>query len=302
MSSSSREFRHAFQIETRVRNAIHTLPIAVVQTDQNGMVLWAEDLGLKAQNKNLGFMVGHSIWQLFAEQTNSMLEELQADRVFYEVLVIENTKLGILAQGKKSNTKLESILFVATFLGYVQTDMALQNKKPLSIHQGRLDEIGGVSAVLQLLATIKSTGCLELDSAKIYLEQGFIVAAEHPALTGQDAVIAISKRTHGQFVFHIAIRAAEANLKLTMQEIILTDWYNGKTSAAPMPVNPSENLIILPNATATLAFINGVGGREAFTISTAYVPELQAECVVLVGKGFRIIVLSAQKSDFLESP
>jgi hypothetical protein len=297
VNSHPTDFRNAFQIETRVRKAIGEFPVAVVQTDQLGTVLWAEDHGWKLKHPHFTFNQGVSVKLFFGDYWQRVETQMQSKEVFQDAMLIQSMQVIVLAQPQFKNEELAGMIFLLTLLS-VQHSKSEQSNQPHSIQNGRLEDFGGLSALMQLLATSKPTGCLELDAAKLYFENGLVVAAEHPALVGKQAVVAVSQRTTGKFYFHFAL-TTEPQFKLSVRDLILGTWKTKDLMPETEPKNHADNLIILPDTKTAHAFIAGVGGFEVFSASSMYVPEVQADCIVLRGRGLRVVVMNAKQSEFM---
>ncbi len=299
VSAQPTEFRNAFQIETRVRKAVSEMPVAMVQTDQSGRVLWVEDHGWKLKNPNFAFAQGDSVQLFFGESWQRIEKQMQSKITFQDAMLIQSMQLIVLAQPQYNNDQLTGIVLLLTLLSYQKT-LEEETNRPQSIQNGRLEDFGGLSALMQLLATSKPTGCLELDTAKLYFENGMVVAVEHPTLLGKEAVMAVSMRTTGKFYFHFAL-TTEPQFELSVRDLILGTWKKNNLTTKSGSKDQSDNLIILPNALAAHAFVAGVGGFEVFSAAFMFVPEVQADCIVLRGRGLRVVVLNAKESEFINT-
>ncbi len=171
---------------------------------------------------------------------------------------------------------------------------------------GQLAEIGGAAALLQMLVITQPTGCLEISNAKVFIDQGNIVAVEHPSLKHEQAVIVLLQLEQGRFYFYPDQKPALETMSLPVLSLVLQLWREkdaehllGERILVRQKVIPqTRGLILLPNATAANAFMAGVGGKDAFAVGKEYVTEVKAECVVLLGRGFRVVVLNASEDDF----
>jgi PAS domain S-box-containing protein len=156
---------------------------------------------------------------------------------------------------------------------------------------GRLESIGGAVNLVQMLHASGMNGAIQLDDSIIFLAQGRFVAVNHPKLSGLAALEAMIQRERGQFQFIPGIQPEKVQFSLDPIQLAL-EWSTRKDEIfAPTPM-PHEQQVVLPNAKAALAFMQGVGGRSQFTLST------EQGNVILLGRGIKVVVLDAKPEDF----
>lgn len=171
---------------------------------------------------------------------------------------------------------------------------------------GRLETIGGMVGLMQMIAVSPVSGAILLEDAILSFEHGKIVFVQHPQLEGKPAVKALVRRQQGQFQFVPEYRSGVIHFNLDPTQVLLEfltqqdehapTKLNRPTSKPPM-FSEVEHTIHLPTVDAAKAFVAGVGGIAHFQFSVARHNE-----VILHRHGLQIIVKNAQLSDFLGSP
>lgn len=178
------------------------------------------------------------------------------------------------------------VLHLETQLGQIQN--SLQTGAGFS---GRLETLGGAVGLMQMVAASPINGVIQLADTLLFLEQGRIVAAEHPRLVGQAAVEAIVQRKSGQFQFIPEVKASQKSLNLDPVQLALRHLTKLDEANAPLP-ETGLKAFSLPNAKAAKAFLAGVGGMGHFKAT------VEQNQVVLYGRGMKITVLDSQLNDY----
>lgn len=90
--------------------------------------------------------------------------------------------------------------------------------------RGRLENIGGAAAAVQMVTMLYSLGKLIIgdDGGALYFGRGRIIGVEHPTLEGKEAVHALLKRKQGIFRFEADAAPAESNLNLDPMALLLS--------------------------------------------------------------------------------
>jgi PAS domain S-box-containing protein len=156
---------------------------------------------------------------------------------------------------------------------------------------GRLETIGGAIGLMQMFTATPISGAIQLDDSILFFDQGKIVSIVHPKLQGEEAVHAVVQRQRGQFQFIPDVRPERQDLSLDPTKIALELLTKHDESQAPN-AKPTVQRVVLPNSKAAQAFMQGVGGRVHFQVA------LESGQVVLIGRGFQIVVLDAKLEDF----
>jgi PAS domain S-box-containing protein len=156
---------------------------------------------------------------------------------------------------------------------------------------GRLETIGGAIGLVQMLAATPICGVIQLYDSMMFFDLGKIVAMVHPKLSGEEAVRAVIQRQTGQFQFIPEVRPERRSLNLDPIKIALELLTKRDEAHAPT-TKPQVQRLVLPNAKAAHAFMQGVGGRNQFETT------LENNQVVLTGRGFHVVVLQAALEDF----
>jgi PAS domain S-box-containing protein len=193
----------------------------------------------------------------------------------------------------------------AQHLGNIDADDEIKDGLKVGL-QGQLEEVGGASTLLQMISMIVQSGALHLEDAqgqqmRLFLHSGRIVHIEHPALTGNEAVMRTLSLEHGRFRFMTGQLAAKHTLSLDPVTLALevakrhdeTDSGGSNTNSG----NDEQNgLIVLPNIHVALDFLSGVGGSEHFTANLEHDPRWN-DHLTLRGRGMRIVVLHGKLED-----
>ncbi len=169
-----------------------------------------------------------------------------------------------------------------------------QMRKKLEVgtgFSGRLETIGGMVGLMQMIAVSPVSGAILLDDSTLFFEHGRIVAVKHPELQGILAVQILVQRQHGQFQFVPEFRSANTDLNLDPTQISLEFLKQQDEHQAAAPKN-NKHAVHLPSSQAAKAFISGVGGIEHFQVT------LEGNQVVLRGRGMKIVIHNAKTTDF----
>ncbi|MFN3265751.1 MAG: PAS domain S-box protein [Deinococcales bacterium] len=158
---------------------------------------------------------------------------------------------------------------------------------------GRLETVGGVLGLLQMLSVSAIDGAFQLDDSVVFFARGRVVSVVHPKLFGYEAVRAIAQRQRGQFQFIPKVQPAKLELNLDPTKIVL-ELATENDLAQAVVETPQIRKIALPNVKAARAFMRGVGGEREFTA------RLEGDRVLLEGKLLQIEVLEARIADFAD--
>ena len=157
--------------------------------------------------------------------------------------------------------------------------------------------------LMQLLSLNAQSGMLTLgDDLRLQLEAGRIVSVEHPHLVGLEAVLDALRRKNGDYGFLAAdLVRPVAPLELCLSVVLLEASRRGaSTPKIVEPVFPSrpvlEGLVVLPHIAAVVAFAQSMG-VEHFSVTLEDVANQAEPCVVLRGRGFKVMALQGQLAD-----
>jgi hypothetical protein len=160
--------------------------------------------------------------------------------------------------------------FVTSLTKIVRVTDFLSVRKAGSL-RGSLELLGGAGVLMQLLNINAQSGMLTLcDDLRVQLETGRIVAVEHPHLIGLEALLDAWRQTTGAYGF-LAVDLPRP--------------------AAPLELGPS---VVLPHVAAAVAFAQNM---EHFIVALEDVANQAGPCVVLRGRGFRLMSLQGQLAD-----
>jgi PAS domain S-box-containing protein len=158
---------------------------------------------------------------------------------------------------------------------------------------GRLEDVGGVVGLLQMISVGPVNGSISLNEAKLYLRNGRVVAVEHayPIEHGEQALNLLIGLRKGRFQFNPNEQPEKIMFNLDPTKLALEfltrqdEMVSSKTS---------EHVVVLPSSAAAKAFMGGVGGVGHFRLSQ------ESQQIVLIGRGLKIIVKQANLEDFVE--
>jgi PAS domain S-box-containing protein len=155
--------------------------------------------------------------------------------------------------------------------------------------KGKLETIGGVAVLLQMLCVSQASGMLEVknsaQSGKIFLEHGKIVAVEHQHLSQKYAVLDLMQLEQGEFEFDLHSSDFEKTMSYDPTHLALELAKNQDEAKHP------EIHLVLPNRQAADGFVLGVGGQQHF--SQRDILWNGSKRLMLSGRGINILVLES---------
>ena len=240
---------------------------------------------------------------VFVAETTNYRRDKTPYRVRWQILPLRDARSEITHFiSIQQDVTTHSGDFVTLLTEIVRVTDFLAGRKAGSL-RGSLELLGGAGMLMQLLSINAQSGMLTLgNDLRLQLEAGRIVAVEHPHLIGLEAVLDVLRQTSGDYGFvAAALSKPAAPLELRLSEVLLEASKRG-ASTRPLtePVFPSrpelEGLVVLPHVAAAVTFAQSMG-VEHFSASLENVPHQSAPCVVLRGRGFRVMALQGRLAD-----
>ncbi len=334
--------------ELQLSNIVKALPVVMYSIDQNDIVRSLEGQGITPEQRDMVLhrslndvrhMLGlpdlaesaknEGIYQLQASWQNRHWEFWSAPllqgtqvmgRVGIAIDVSDRKRISHLVHELQEVVQRVQNLDAVTSTAPATTDLeALEQqlmllKKNLlhssNIH-GLLEDIGGAAALVQMFAITQPKGMIRFEGGcALYLQQGKIVAVQHPKLQARAAVLDVLGLNQGFFRFDPSAVAEKPDLSL--DPIAMTLEYTqmldegknkkGRTTQKILPVLPTaQGFIALANIEVALMFMRGVGGETAFVASFEYGTGWQGEKLVLRGTSFTILVLQGTLAELPDS-
>lgn len=240
---------------------------------------------------------------VFVAETTNYRRDQSAYRVRWQILPLRDANAKVthfLSIQQNATSRVES--FVTSLSEIVRVSDFLGSRQAGHL-RGSLELLGGAGVLMQLLNIHAQSGMLTLgDDVRVQLEAGQILGVEHPHLVGLEAVLDALRRASGDYGFLAAdlIRPAAA-LELSLPALLLEASRRGAstpiTSAPLCPSRPAlEGLVVLPHVAAAVVFAQSMGAQHFKATLEQVANQLQL-CVVLYGRGFKIIGLQGQLSD-----
>ena len=169
--------------------------------------------------------------------------------------------------------------------------------------RGSLELLGGAGMLTQLLSINAQSGMLTLgDDSRVQFDTGRIVGVEHPHLVGLEAVLDALRQTSGDYGYQSGnFPRPAAPLELSLSALLLEASRRGaSTLPTTEPIFASrpalEGLVVLPHVAAAVAFAQSMGSQH-FAATFEDVTHQALPCVVLRGRGFKVIGLQGQLAD-----
>lgn len=240
---------------------------------------------------------------VFVSETTNYRRDQSAYRVRWQILPLRDANAQITnflsiqqdvtSRAKSFVTCLSEIVRVTDFLG---------SRKAGSL-RGSLELLGGAGMLMQLLSINAQSGMLTLgDDLRVQFNTGRIVGVEHPHLVGLEAVLNALRQQSGDYGFLAAdLGTPAAPLELSLSALLLEASRRGaSTPLAAEPILASllalEGLVVLPHVAAAVAFAQSMGSQH-FAASLEDATHQALPCVVLRGRGFKVIALQGQLAD-----
>lgn len=240
---------------------------------------------------------------VFVAETTNYRRDQSVYRVRWQILPLRDARAKIthfISIQQDATSRHES--FVTSLTEFVRVTDFLSTRRAGAL-RGSLEVLGGAGVLMQLLSINAQSGLLTLgDDLRLQLDTGQIVSVEHPHLIGIEAVLDALKMQSGAYEFLAAGMVRPAiPLKLSLAVMLLEVSRRG--ASAPRATEPIfasrpelEGLVVLPHVAAAVAFARSVG-IEHFGASLEEIAHQAQPCVVLRGRGFKVIGLEGQLSD-----
>lgn len=240
---------------------------------------------------------------VFVAETTNYRRDRSAYRVRWQILPLRDVNARVThflsiqqnATSRNENfiTSLSEIVRVTDFLG----------QRSAGGLRGSLELLGGAGMLMQLLAMSAQSGSLTLGaSLHVQLDCGRIVGVEHPHMVGLEAVLDALRFQSGDYEF-VAGDAARPAVPLELELPALLLEASRRGASTPMLAEPVfasrpalEGLVVLPHVAAAVAFAQSMGSQH-FEATLEEVAQQALPCVVLRGRGFKVMALNGQLAD-----
>ena len=240
---------------------------------------------------------------VFVAETTNYRRNGTAYRVRWQILPLRDAHSVIthyISVQQDATTHADNFVTLLSEIVRVTDFLSTRNAGRL---RGSLELLGGAGVLMQLLSINAQSGLLTIgDDLRLQLQAGQIVAVEHPHLIGLEAVLDALRSESGDYGFLAGnLPKPPAPLELSLPMVLLEASRRGaSTPSAAEPVFASrsalEGLVVLPHVAAAVAFITSIGA-EHFKAALEDVEHHAELCVVLRGRGFKVIGLEGQLSD-----
>jgi hypothetical protein len=289
-------FQEDFRKELFLRQTLRQLPTLIMSYQDSGVVRWLEGNDQLAQL--WGLQSGRNLSAVFSkiqqahlmsvfsghQQSQSFVVE---DKVFHVYVSphLPQTGLAFFTQMLQASTPSSAMVNELHIFG--------QNFARLQCLTGKLEDIGGLLALLQSCSQIYLFGRIECNTGKIYTEGDKIVCWIPEAVCGITTLEQMIESATGDFCFIPKYRAKQKNAHISIQNLALEQVFplrGVRFDHSPQGLHDHFHSVHLPSVFALKAFLCGVGGSVHFQYVQEFDAATNGERVVLYGRGFRVVI------------
>jgi hypothetical protein len=300
------EFSYSLQDDFRkelfLRQTLHQLPTLIMSYQDSGVVRWVEGNNQLAQL--WGVQSGRNLSAVFSRTQHAHLMSVFLGQQQSQNFVLENKVFHVYVSPHLPQTGLafftqmpQAIAPLCTTANDGATANELhifgQNFARLQCLTGKLEDIGGLLALLQSCSQIYLFGRIECNTGKIYTEGDKIVCWTPEANSGINSLEQMFELATGDFCFIPKYRAKQKNAHISIQNLALEQVFplrGVRFDHLPQGLHDHFHSVHLPGVLALKAFLCGVGGSVHFQYVHEFDAATNGERVVLYGRGFRVVV------------